>query len=111
MGIPLSPSDMSSAAPPGLSLAEAARRFAQYGPNAVAEDHVGAVRRILRHFWTPVPWMLEATIALQLAIGERVEALMVATLLMRRSTCLSNAYHSRCGSNAMAFGPRSRPPP
>jgi len=81
MGIPLSPSDMSSAAPPGLSLAEAARRFAQYGPNAVAEDHVGAVRRILRHFWTPVPWMLEATIALQLAIGERVEALMVATLL------------------------------
>lgn len=30
----------------------------------------------------PVPWMLEASIVLQLAIGERVEALIVAALLI-----------------------------
>jgi H+-transporting ATPase len=66
----------------GLSAAEAARRLDQFGPNAVVEAHIGAGRRILRHFWAPVPWMLEVTIALQLAIGERVEALMVATLLI-----------------------------
>src|ERR1700758_2744610 len=66
----------------GLSSAEAARRLAQFGLNAVAEEHVGNVRRVLRHFWAPVPWMLEATIALQLAIGERVESLMVAALLV-----------------------------
>jgi H+-transporting ATPase len=66
----------------GLSSAEAARRLKQFGPNAVAEPHVGALRRVVKHFWAPVPWMLEATIALQLAIGEHVEALMVATLLV-----------------------------
>jgi len=68
--------------PAGLSIAEAARRLQQYGPNSVAEEHSGPVQRVLRHFWAPVPWMLEATIALQLAIGERVEALMVAALLL-----------------------------
>ena len=66
----------------GLSSEEAAQRLTQFGPNAVAEEHVSSMRRVLRHFWAPVPWMLEATIALQLAIGERVEALMVAALLM-----------------------------
>src|SRR5579862_5942955 len=65
----------------GLSSAEAARRLSQFGPNAVVEAHIGLVWRVLRHFWAPVPWMLEATIILQLAIGERVEALMVAGLL------------------------------
>src|SRR5579864_2570740 len=65
----------------GLSAAEAARRLEQFGLNAVVEEHIGPAQRILRHFWAPVPWMLEVTIALQLAIGERVEALMVATLL------------------------------
>jgi H+-transporting ATPase len=77
-------SDASLSAPPasGLSAAEANRRLSQFGPNAVVEERVGAVRRVLRHFWAPVPGMLEVTIALQLAIGERVEALMVTTLLI-----------------------------
>jgi hypothetical protein len=35
-----------------------------------------------RHFWAPVPWMLKATIAMEIAIGERLEALMIATLLI-----------------------------
>ena len=71
-----------STVPAGLSSAEAARRMSAFGPNAVAEELVHPLRRIARHFWAPVPWMLEATIALQFAIGERVEALMVAALLM-----------------------------
>ena len=66
----------------GLSSAEAARRLSQFGPNAVSEEHVGPAQRILWHFWAPVPWMLEATIALQLAIGEWVEALLIAVLLV-----------------------------
>lgn len=66
----------------GLSSAEAARRLAQFGPNAVIEERISPAQRILRHFWAPVPWMLEATIALQLTIGERAEALMVAALLI-----------------------------
>jgi H+-transporting ATPase len=66
----------------GLSSAEAARRLAEFGPNAVAEQHVHPAVRVLRHFWSPVPWMLEATVALQVASGERLEAMIVAALLM-----------------------------
>ncbi|HEY0182509.1 MAG TPA: HAD-IC family P-type ATPase [Rhodopila sp.] len=75
-----------SAAPPatvtGLSSAEAARRRTEFGPNAVAEDKEHPIKRVLRHFWSPVPWMLEATILLQILIGERVEAVMIAILLL-----------------------------
>ena len=94
----LRPSDATAPiADTGLSASEAARRLAQCGPNAVAEENVGIGRRILRHFWAPVPWMLEATIALQLAIGERVEALMVATLLIA-NVALGVFQESRAGA-------------
>jgi len=68
--------------PAGLSSAEAARRRAEFGLNAIAEERVHPLVQILRHFWAPVPWMLEATIVLQLVSGERLEALMIATLLV-----------------------------
>src|SRR5579863_2953719 len=67
---------------PGLAAAEAAHRLAQYGANAVREERLHPAAQVLRHCWSPVPWMLEATIVLQLAIGERIEALMIATLLV-----------------------------
>jgi H+-transporting ATPase len=68
--------------PAGLSAAEAARRLATVGANAVEEERPRLLARILRHFWAPVPWMLEATVGLQLLIGEHVEAAMIATLLL-----------------------------
>jgi len=43
----------------GLSEAEAARRLTQYGENALAERHVGALERLARFFWGPIPWMIE----------------------------------------------------
>jgi len=73
---------MSISAGQGLSSQEAERRLAQTGPNAVAEPHVSLFVRIARRFWEPVPWMLEASVVLQLAIGERVEALIIAVLLI-----------------------------
>src|ERR1035441_5901954 len=66
----------------GLSSEQAATRLAQIGPNAVVEPHVSPVARIARRFWEPVPWMLEAAIVLQLAIGERVEPLIIGVLLI-----------------------------
>ncbi|HVI89601.1 MAG TPA: cation-transporting P-type ATPase [Dongiaceae bacterium] len=66
----------------GLTSVEAARRLAQFRPNEVPEEKVNPVIRVLRHFWAPVPWMLEGAIALQALIGERVEAAMIATLLL-----------------------------
>jgi H+-transporting ATPase len=71
-----------SSAQDGLSSAEAARRLAKYGPNAVVEKQTSLLKRIASHFWAPVPWMLEATIVLQIAIGQRLTALMIALLLI-----------------------------
>ena len=71
-----------AAIPAGLTSAEAVRRLAEFGPNAVVEERVHPLLRVARHFWAPVPWMLEAAIALQIAIGERLEAAMIAALLI-----------------------------
>ncbi|MGC8522426.1 MAG: plasma-membrane proton-efflux P-type ATPase [Steroidobacteraceae bacterium] len=86
---PKQPPDPDSAAskalpvdPAGLSSAEATRRRAQFGPNAVTGQETPAWRRLLAKFWAPVPWMLEAAIILQLALGKFVEALVIAVLVL-----------------------------
>jgi H+-transporting ATPase len=56
--------------PPGLSATEAAGRLRQYGPNAVAEERPHRWRTFLGKFWSPVPWMLEATVLLQYLVRE-----------------------------------------
>lgn len=78
------PSDHGSATASltGLSSEEAARRLTECGPNEVGEEHQHVVKRIARHFWAPVPWMLEATIILQIVIGEHIEAALIAALLI-----------------------------
>lgn len=56
------PTTVAASAMTGLSSAEAARRLAEAGANDVAEEHERLIGRIARHFWAPVPWMLEAAI-------------------------------------------------
>jgi H+-transporting ATPase len=68
--------------PRGLTTAEAQRRLAEVGPNAMPEERARPWRRLLGEFWAPVPWMLEAAIILQLALGELVEAAVVAVLVL-----------------------------
>ncbi|MGH7095331.1 MAG: plasma-membrane proton-efflux P-type ATPase, partial [Stellaceae bacterium] len=53
----------------GLTRAEAARRLAQYGENALAEHHVSAFERLARFFWGPIPWMIEVAAALSAVLG------------------------------------------
>ncbi|WP_240097740.1 plasma-membrane proton-efflux P-type ATPase [Thermomonas flagellata] len=67
---------------PGLSAAEAAARLARDGANAIVEQTVPAWRQLLARFWGPVPWMLEAVIVLQLVLGRRLEAGVIAVLLV-----------------------------
>lgn len=67
--------------PAGLTSEEARVRLSQHGPNAVPEERKHPLRALLAKFWAPVPWMLEAAIVLELALGEPVEALIFAALL------------------------------
>ena len=66
----------------GLSSREAALRLREFGPNATPDAPVRRWRAFLGKFWAPVPWMLEATIALQLALGKGDEGLVIAVLLV-----------------------------
>lgn len=66
----------------GLTSAEAARRLAETGPNAVAEAHEPLARAIAEKLWAPLPWMLEATILLELLLGHALQAAIIAFLLL-----------------------------
>ncbi|HTG21951.1 MAG TPA: HAD-IC family P-type ATPase [Reyranella sp.] len=68
--------------PLGLTAAEAARRLAQVGPNATPDPVVHPLRQLLGKFIAPVPCLLEAAIALQLVLGEYIEAAVIAVLLV-----------------------------
>src|ERR1700722_9793114 len=71
-----------SALGPGLTSATAAQLLVSVGANAVADVTQHPARRALLKLWAPVPWMLEAAIVLQLAIGDYAEAGVVALLLV-----------------------------
>jgi H+-transporting ATPase len=66
----------------GLSSAQAASLRAEFGPNAVIEESIPPLGRFARHFWAPVPWMLEVTIGLQIFLGQWLTASMIAGLLL-----------------------------
>ena len=69
-------------APSGLTGAEATRRLAAWGPNAMPDTSLHPLRRALEKLWAPVPWMLEAAIVLELVLGKTLEAAIIAGLLV-----------------------------
>jgi H+-transporting ATPase len=66
----------------GLTNAEARRRLAVNGTNEVLDVTQRPVNRALSKLWAPVPWMLEAAVLLQLALGEYFEAAAIGFLLV-----------------------------
>lgn len=74
--------NMHSSTCTGLSSEEAARRLAQFGPNAVVAEAPRTWRLFLLKFWAPVPWMLEATLVLEAVLGKWPETIIIALLLV-----------------------------
>jgi H+-transporting ATPase len=70
----------------GLTSDEAGARLAKFGPNAMPDTSAHPFRTALEKFWAPVPWMLEAAIVLELALGKYVEAAIIAALLVFNAT-------------------------
>jgi len=68
--------------PSGLTSDEARRRLEKFGPNAMPDTSAHPLRMALEKFWAPVPWMLEAAIVLELALGKYIEAAIIAGLLV-----------------------------
>jgi H+-transporting ATPase len=66
----------------GLTSEEARRRLKTLGPNTMPDTSAHPLRMAVEKFWAPVPWMLEAAIVLELALGKYVEAGIIAILLV-----------------------------
>ncbi len=66
----------------GLSSDKAARRLAQYGPNALEDKQVSILRRLLGYFWGPIPWMIEVAAALSALVQHWADFWIIITLLI-----------------------------
>ncbi|WP_019972919.1 plasma-membrane proton-efflux P-type ATPase [Mycobacterium sp. 141] len=67
--------------PVGLTSAQADALLAECGPNTVPEQRPGVLLRLAGGLWAPVPWMLEATIVLELVLGKWLDAAIVGAVL------------------------------
>jgi H+-transporting ATPase len=97
-----------AAIPPGLTNAEAHRRLTEIGANAVAEQVAPRWRTYLDKFWSPIPWMLEAAILLQIGLGEFLEAGLIGGLLLLNAT-LSFMQEGRANGALAALKKRLAP--
>ncbi|MEU7383938.1 cation-transporting P-type ATPase [Streptomyces sp. NPDC042207] len=59
--------DACRSADAGLESAQAAARRECYGPNVIEVEERSVVLELLSHFWGPIPWMIEAALALTAA--------------------------------------------
>ncbi len=66
----------------GLTGNEARLRLEKSGPNAMPDTALHPLRRAMAKFMAPVPWMLEASIVLELVLGKYLEAAIIAGLLV-----------------------------
>jgi len=115
----MTPAPPAPEAPPpaGLTSEEAHRRLAQVGPNTIPDASQRPLRRALGEFWAPIPWMLEAAMALELVLGKSVEAGIILVLLVfnaalgffqeGRAQATLAALKSRLALNASVFRDRA----
>ncbi|MDX2368407.1 MAG: plasma-membrane proton-efflux P-type ATPase [Colwellia sp.] len=65
----------------GLSKSEAKIRLERFGPNKITEKEESILHRILRRFWGPIPWMIEAA-ALLSAFVKHWEDFVIITIML-----------------------------
>ena len=85
--------------PKGLTSEEVARLLAEYGPNVIAEDKPNPFRLFFKKLWGPVPWMLEATLVLELIMGNNIEGLIIGFLLIFNA--ILGFMHQQKAQNAL----------
>ncbi|ORV80872.1 plasma-membrane proton-efflux P-type ATPase [Mycobacterium interjectum] len=66
----------------GLTSLQAQALLAERGPNTVPEQRPSLLSRVVGGLWAPVPWMLEATIILELVLGKWLDAAIVGAVLV-----------------------------
>jgi len=79
-GSPATPVQKTAAS--GLASDVASSRLKKDGPNAMPDTSDHPLRNALAKFWAPVPWLLEASIVLELVLHKYFEAAIIAGLLV-----------------------------
>jgi H+-transporting ATPase len=97
----------------GLTNDEATVRLMTDGPNAMPDVSVRPIINLLGKFWAPIPWLLEASLILELGLHKYVEAAIIAGLLIFNATlafvqegraqATLKALRSRLALNASVF--------
>jgi H+-transporting ATPase len=65
-----------------LTSEDASKRLQKDGPNAIPDTSAHPLRDVLAKFWSPVPWLLELAIVLQVGLHKYLEAAVIAGLLI-----------------------------
>jgi H+-transporting ATPase len=89
----------------GLTSDEARIRLEKDGPNAMPDTSAHPLRNVLSKFWAPVPWLLEASIVLEVVLDKYYEAAVIASLLIFNAAL---AYFQESRSQATLAALKSR---
>jgi H+-transporting ATPase len=66
----------------GLTTSQAKQRLEKYGPNELATKKVNPLKKFLRYFWGPIPFMIEAAVLLSIVIAHWEDFGIIFALLM-----------------------------
>ena len=92
----------------GLTSEEALRRLTEFGPNAVSEVAPLRWRTYLAKFWSPIAWLLEIAMLVEIGLGKYVEGTVIAGLLLFNAT-LGFIQEGRAGAALAALKKRLAP--
>lgn len=86
---------------PGLTSVQVRQKRDEFGENSIRERRQSSVLQFLKRFWSPVPWMLEATLILELIVGKFLQGAIIAGLLVLNATL--SFLQERRASSALAL--------
>ncbi|MGC8595231.1 MAG: plasma-membrane proton-efflux P-type ATPase [Candidatus Kryptoniota bacterium] len=66
----------------GLTSADANVLLHRYGPNLIRQKENRPFIDFLKKLWGPIPWMLEVSIIIELALGKSIEGTVILALLI-----------------------------